>query len=70
MKQLPEIKKKISCYISGESGRITKHSVLTLGAIMAAAALSSLALKNVFGQTNHQHSHLSAKPPPPPHGSY
>ncbi len=69
-KKLPAIKRTISSYISEENGRITKHSVLTLGAIMAAAALSSMNLNTVLGQTNHTHSHLSAPPPKPRHASY
>jgi len=71
MGKLPEIKKTISSYLNEESGRITKHSALTIGAIVAAAALSSLNLKNSLGQTQHVHSHLSSPPKPVPRdGSY
>lgn len=70
-KKLPAIRKTISSYISEENGRITKHSVLSLGAILAAAAIASLSLKGVSGQTHHSHSHLSSPPPPPViHASY
>ncbi len=72
MAKFPEIKKTISSYIGEENGRITKQTVLTLGAIMAGAALSTLKLKNVGGATLHQHSHMSARPHSShsSHGSY
>ena len=70
--KFPEIKKTLSSYISEENGRITKHTVLTLGAIMAGAALSSLKLKDATAATLHEHSHMSARPHSShsSHGSY
>lgn len=70
--KFPEIKKTISSYISEENGRITKHTVLTLGAILAGAALFSMKLKDASAQTLHQHSHMSARPHSShsSHGSY
>lgn len=75
MAKFPEIKKTISSYVSDESGRITKHTVLTLGAIMAGAVLGSMRLENIGAGTLHTHSHMSARPVPPhsshsSHGSY
>lgn len=60
--KIPEIKKTISNYLSEETGRITKHSVLSLGAILMSAALASSKLKEVAAQTLHQHTHLSYVP--------
>ncbi len=70
--KFPEIKKTISSYISEENGRITKHTVLTLGAILTGAALASMKLKGVNAETLHQHSHMSARPHSShsSHGSY
>ncbi|MCX6799413.1 MAG: hypothetical protein NTW59_04960 [Candidatus Diapherotrites archaeon] len=77
-KKLPEVGKTISSFISEESGRISKHNALTLGAILAGAAASSIAVKGAFGAdtnsagnptytgTSHVHSHMSSPPPPPP----
>ncbi len=57
--KFPAIKKTISSYISEENGRITKHSLLSLGAILASAALISSKLKDANAETLHEHSHLS-----------
>ena len=72
MPKFPEIKKTISSYISEENGRITKQTVLTLGAIMASAAIGTLVLKGTSAETLHQHSHMSARPHSShsSHGSY
>ena len=72
MPKFPEVKKTISSYISEENGRITKHTVLTLGAILTAAALASMNLNDANAQTLHKHSHMSSKPYSRfvPHGSY
>jgi hypothetical protein len=71
--KFPELKKTISSYISEENGRITKQTVLTLGAILAGAALSSaMVARDAGAQTLHQHSHMSARPHSShsSHGSY
>lgn len=39
---LPKIKKKISSYINSETGRITKQSIITIGAFIGTAALATL----------------------------
>jgi len=72
MPKFPEVKKTISSYISEENGRITKHTVLTLGAILAGAALATMNLKTTNAETLHQHSHMSARPHSShsSHGSY
>lgn len=72
MPGFPEIKKTISSYISEENGRITKQTVLTLGAILTGAALASFRLKGTNAETLHQHSHMSARPHSShsSHGSY
>ena len=51
---LPEIKKKISSYLSSEDGKITKESLLTVGAFVTSAAASAALLsKSVSaGHTN------------------
>ena len=53
MPNFPEVKKTISSYISEENGRITKHTVLTLGAILTAAALASLKLNEASVVTRY-----------------
>jgi hypothetical protein len=68
--KIPAIKKTISSYLSEETGRISKHSLLSLGAILASVALASSKLKEVNAQTLHNHTHLSTPPPPPVHGSH
>jgi len=40
---LPKLKKKISSYISSETGRISKQSIITIGAFIGTAALATLA---------------------------
>jgi len=72
MPKFPTVKKTISSYISEENGRITKHTVLTLGAIMAGAAIASVNLKNTSAETLHNHAHMSGKPvySHSSHGSY
>ncbi len=57
--RFPEVRKTISSYISEENGRITKHSLLSLGAILASAAFDSSKLREASAQTLHDHSHLS-----------
>jgi hypothetical protein len=37
-KRLPQLRKTISGFVSDESGRISKHSILTVGALAAGAA--------------------------------
>ena len=70
--KIPEIKKTISSYISEENGRITKQTVLTIGAIMVGAALASVQIKSASSETLHTHAHMSAKPAyeHSSHGSY
>ncbi len=70
--KIPEIKKTISSYISEENGRITKQTVLTLGAIMVGAALATVKIKSASAETLHTHAHMSAKPvyEHSSHGSY
>jgi len=55
---IPKIKKKISSYVMGEQGRISKQSLLAIGTIIGGAALSgSLVSKSVSaalaGHTSH-----------------
>lgn len=69
-KRIPQFRKTVSSYLSDETGRITKHTVLSLGAILASAALISAKLKEVNAQTAHQHAHLSAPPEPGQTGYY
>tara|TARA_Y100000310_G_scaffold344710_2_gene458955 strand:- start:448 stop:726 length:279 start_codon:yes stop_codon:yes gene_type:complete len=60
--KIPKIKRTLSNYLNEENGRITKHSVLSLGAILASAALASTKLKDVAADTLHNHTHLSYVP--------
>jgi len=60
--KFPAIKDSISNYLSDETGRITKHSVLSLGAILVSVAMVSSKLREVNAQTLHQHTHLSGRP--------
>lgn len=55
--KIPQIKKKISSYLLEEDGRITKQSLLSLGAIMTGAALGmAISAKEANA---HSHSHIS-----------
>lgn len=60
--RIPSLKKTISSFLSEENGRITKHAVLSLGAILASSAIASSKLKEVSAQTLHNHTHLSYTP--------
>jgi hypothetical protein len=52
--EFPKIKKKISSYLKAEEGKITKESVLTVGAfITSAAASAALLSKTVNAATGH-----------------
>jgi len=59
---MPKLKKKISSYLLEEDGRITKQSLLSLGAIVTGAAIGA-ALQSkeakAIDLNAHQHSHLS-----------
>lgn len=44
---LPKIKKRISNYITSETGQISKQSILTIGVFVGTAALASLAATKV-----------------------
>ncbi len=58
--RFPQLKKTIGSYISEENGRITKQSLLSLGAILASAAIIASRAKDANAATLHQHSHLAA----------
>lgn len=69
--KIPAIKRTISSYLSEETGRISKHSLLSLGAILASVAIASSKLKEVSAETLHTHTHLSTPSVVnPPHSSY
>lgn len=59
-KKLPVIKKKISAYIMGEEGRISKQALISMGAFLGSAALSSVLLSDSVyaGHASHA-SHLT-----------
>jgi hypothetical protein len=50
----PEIKKKISSYLTLEDGKITKESIMTIGAFVTSAAASAALLAKTAsaGHTN------------------
>ena len=52
--KLPQIKKTISSFLLEEDGKITKQSALTLGSILGAAAIGTLAtdIANAATHTN------------------
>jgi len=54
VKKFPSIKKSLSAFLLGEEGRISKESVLKMGVIFGAAALSTGILSK---DVNAQHSH-------------
>jgi len=56
MKNVPKLKKKISAYIMGEDGKISKQSLIAIGAFIGSAALSSLLLSD---SVNAHSSHTS-----------
>lgn len=60
--KIPELGKSLSNYLSEENGRITKHTVLSLGAILASSVIASSKLKEVAAETLHNHTHLSYVP--------
>ena len=53
-KALPEIKKKISSYLTLEDGKITKEAIMTIGAFVTSAAASAAILSKAVsaGHTN------------------
>lgn len=59
-KNLPVIQKKISAYIMGEEGRISKQSLIAVGAFLGSAALSSILLSESVNADHSSHaSHLT-----------
>jgi len=58
--KLPRLKKTISGYLLEEDGKISKHSLLSIGAALTGAALATaMQSQNVKAQTEHSHSHIS-----------
>lgn len=56
-KDLPVMKKKISDYIMGEEGRISKQSLMAMGAFLGSAALGSILFSDdVAAQETHINS--------------
>ena len=46
----PQVKRKLSAFLGGESGKISKQSIVTIGSLVGAAAISSsLAAKKAKG---------------------
>ena len=57
--KLPVIKKKISSYILGEEGKISKQSLLSLGTFFGTAAIAAaLAACNVDALSTSHHNYL------------
>jgi len=66
--KLPTVKKKITGFLLEEHGRISKQSMLSLGAILAGAAIGAeLPAKIVDAQiaTSHTHNHAASVIPKP-----
>jgi len=64
--KIPQIKKKISAYVLGEEGKISKQSIITLGAFLGAAALGGvLTAKDAKAEdvtTHHNELHFRYDP--------
>ncbi|MGM5488449.1 MAG: hypothetical protein ACQESG_05860 [Nanobdellota archaeon] len=45
--KLPKVPKKISAYLMGEDGKISKQSIMALGSFLGSAALGSLLSESV-----------------------
>ncbi|MFQ5620725.1 MAG: hypothetical protein ACE5FT_02695 [Candidatus Nanoarchaeia archaeon] len=55
--KFPQIKKKANAFLVGEDAKISKESVIKVGAILSAMAISgALASKKVQGQMCHTNS--------------
>ncbi len=50
---LPKIKKKIKSFLQDEEGKISKHAIMTVGAIVGTAAVIGIAAKSVEAVFNH-----------------
>ena len=46
MVKVPKIKKKLSAYIMGEEGRISKQALLAMGAFLGSGVLASILLSS------------------------
>lgn len=57
-KGIPQIKKKISAFLIGEEGRISKKSMLKIGALLAIPAFAMLNQKTATAHSAHE-SHSS-----------
>lgn len=83
--KLPEIKKKISSYLSLEDGKISKEAVIAVGAFVTSAAISTALLtKNAAASHDNvvdinynsatavgTHTHqINPDPAPAAHSSY
>ncbi len=55
--KLPEIKKTIASFLLEEEGKITKQSALTLGAVLGAAAIGTLASDIAEATTTHTNTY-------------
>jgi hypothetical protein len=57
---LPGLKKTISGYLLEEDGKISKHSLLSIGAALSGVALAgAMQSHGAKAATQHTHSHIS-----------
>ena len=61
MGKLPELKKKVTSYLLSEEGKISKQSLMALGAFLGGAAISSILMADSVNahsssQTDHDNS--------------
>jgi len=60
MVKIPKIKRKLSAYIMGEEGRISKQALLAMGAFLGSGVLASILLSDdVQAQVTHTENTLS-----------
>ena len=58
--KLPDLKKSISGFLLEEDGKISKHSLLSMGAALSGAAVAgALQVQGAKAETSHTHSHIS-----------
>jgi len=53
--QLPKLKKRISDFVLSEEGKISKHSLVAMGAFLGSAAMGTLVADEVKGQVGPPH---------------
>jgi hypothetical protein len=63
---LPQVKRRISDFIAGEEGKISKQSLLTMGAFIGSASAAALLVAPAAHGQEHASGPETPPPPPPP----